>query len=178
VVSPPEVAGVSHNSYAMLPPFGKRKSMWSNTFNSTQPVVSNRGACFVLSAAPGTAEARWDLIPGPFGQQSNTLRFHSNGRAWKGLVGYNDNHVDLAEDPDPPGVLFTFSGLNPGVQTRRDNLFIDENDQTGVSEGGSSAGLPGNYLDPNVSNNANAYLRPYASVGGQPATVSIDVWVD
>ena len=179
VVSPPETAGVSNNSYAMLTPFGRRKAMWSNSFNSSEAVISNRGACFELSGAPGAPDSRWDLIPGPFGQQSNTLRVHGNGRSWKGLVGYNDSRVDLAEGPDPASLPFTFSGMPAGSnKTFADNIFIDENDATRVSEGGSTAALPGHYIDPNVSNNANVYLRPYSAVTGQIGSVSIDVWVD
>ncbi len=175
VAAPPEEAGTAHNSYAHLTPFGKRKGRWSNSFNSTEAIVANRGACFEPDGPSATA--RWRLIAGAFGEQSNTLLIHGSRQKWEGQVAYNDTHVEFSLDPDPEGLVFAFPSLPVGSRSHRDNLFIDENDADRTPEGGTAA-ANGQYVDPNVSNNSNAYLRPYGAVSGQANAVSVTVWVD
>ena len=77
------------------------------------------------------------------------------------------------DDTDP-----FFSALPTGDRSLPDNLFIDEKDADRTPEGGQMAASPGQYTDENVSNNANAYLRPYSGVSGQSNAVSLNVWVD
>lgn len=184
VISAPEVANVSNNSYAHNPPFGKRKVRWSNTFNSTEPVVANRGPVFTFTGGPGNG-ARWELPVGTFGTQSNTLLIHGSRTKWEGLVAYNDNHVDFALNPDPDGLLYTFTNLPAGERSQKDNIHVNESDLNRTPPAGSgttatgAAGL-GNYSDNAVGGNNNAYLRPYYQMAGTPATgaYTMTAWVD
>ncbi len=176
VLSPPEEADTSNNSYAHLPPFGKRKHRWSNSFGAGDALLANRGPCYVLEGAG--AAARWKLLPGSYGEQSQTLLIHGSRQKWEGLVAYGDGRVEFSNDPAPGNLIFTFSGLPTGDRSLPDNLFIDEKDTDRTPEGGQTAAAPGQYTDENVSNNANAYLRPYSAVSSQPNAVSLNVWVD
>jgi len=174
------VTGVGHVSYAHTPPFGKRKAMWSNSFVATEAVIGDRGPCFTFSGA-GTA-ATWNLLPGSdFGEKSVTLLIHGSRTRWEGNIAYNDNHVDFHSKADPESLTFSFTGLPPGQRSLPDNLFINENDSSRVSEGGDQAGGPvglGTYIDSNVGKNANAYLRPYSDMPGTNSAPQIKVWVD
>jgi hypothetical protein len=167
-------------SYAHNPPFGKRRSRWSNTFTSTEAVVGDRGPCFVLAGVG--AAAVWSLLPNSdFGDRSITLLIHGSRVKWEGNIGFNDNHVEFENKADPENVTFSFTSLPPGQRTLPDCLFVNENDSTRVSEGGDQpggvAGL-GSYIDSHVGANSNAYLRPYSDMPGTNAAPSIKVWVD
>ncbi len=170
----------SNNSYATQPPFGKRRARWSNTFDSTEVVLGNRGPIYKFNGSGGSAT--WDLFPdSDFGDRSLTLRIHGSRVKWDGLLGYNDNHVDSVNAADPEGLIFTFTGLPAGEKSQRDNVFVDENDKTRMPEGGTSAGGNagfGSYADSEVMNNINAYLRPYSAISGSANAVTINAWVD
>ncbi|MEX2219159.1 MAG: prepilin-type N-terminal cleavage/methylation domain-containing protein [Phycisphaerales bacterium] len=170
----------SHQSYALTPPFGKRRARWSNTFTSTEVVIGNRGPCFTLTGGGG-AGSSWSLTPGVFGDQSTTLLIHGSRVKWEGNAGSNDGHVEFYSRADPESVVFTFSGLPAGQKTAPDNLLVNENDQTRASLAGHAAageaGL-GSYTDPHVGTQGNAYLRPYAEMTGTNASPAIRVWVD
>jgi prepilin-type N-terminal cleavage/methylation domain-containing protein len=167
----------SNNSYGHNPPFGRRKAKWGNTFVSTEAVFGNRGPLWTLTGGTGTA-AVWELPTGTYGEQSNTLAIHGSRVKWEGMVGFNDNHVDFILQPDPSGLTWTFGGLAMGERSQRDNIFINENDTTRVSEGGSSGGPT--YSDGKVHTNGNVYLRPYSTITGTPASNSytMTAWVD
>jgi prepilin-type N-terminal cleavage/methylation domain-containing protein len=169
----------ANNSYAHAAPVGKRKAKWGNTFTSTEAVLANRGPIYTFNGA--TTAGTWELPVSPFGDNSNTLLIHGSKQKWEGQVGYNDNHVDFALTPDPEGLTFTFTTLAAGSRTHRDNIFINENDQTRVVEGGSTAsgttGL-GNYTDANTGKNANIYLRPYYVMSQSAQNFTMTAWVD
>jgi prepilin-type N-terminal cleavage/methylation domain-containing protein len=163
-------------SYAHNPPFGKRRARWSNSFTSTEAVIGDRGPCYALS------NNTWNLLSGSdFGDRSITLLIHGSRTKWEGNIAFNDDHVEFVTKGDPESLTFSFNGV-PGQQhTWPDNLFINENDSTRVSEGGDQPqGNPGlgYYTDARVGANSNAYLRPYSEVGGTSAAPSIKVWVD
>jgi len=164
-----------NNSYAHNPPFGKRRARWTNTFASTEAVIGNRGPCFVFQAGN---PATWNLLPNSdYGDRSVTLLIHGSRVKWEGNIGFNDNHVEFVTRADPEYVTFSFTNLPVGQRTQPDNLFINENDATRVSEGGDTAG-GGAYIDANVGKNSNAYLRPYSDMPGTNTAPQIKAWVD
>jgi prepilin-type N-terminal cleavage/methylation domain-containing protein len=169
----------ANQSYALTPPFGKRRARWSNTFASTEVILGDRGPCFTMSGTGTTAT--WNLAPGVFGDQSTTLLIHGSRVKWEGNAASNDGHVEYYSRADPDNVTFSFTGLTAGQRTLPDNLFINENDASRAVQGGESAsGQPGSgsYTDANVGKNSNAYLRPYFEVQGTNADPSIRAWVD
>jgi prepilin-type N-terminal cleavage/methylation domain-containing protein len=169
----------SNSSYALQPPFGKRRARWSNTFVSTEVVLGDRGPCFT---GGGSGAGAWSLAPGSaFGDQSITLLIHGSRVKWEGNMASNDGHVEFYTRGDPDAVTFSFTGLPAGQRTAPDHLFINENDQTRVSQGGDSAAGPpglGSYTDAAVGLNGNAYLRPYFDMPGSNQSPSIRAWVD
>jgi prepilin-type N-terminal cleavage/methylation domain-containing protein len=166
----------SNQSYALTPPFGKRRARWSSTYASNEIVLGDRGPCFTYT------NGAWNLAAGSlFGDQSVTLLIHGGRVKWKGNEASNDGHVEFYTRADPDNVTFTFSSLPAGTRTNPDNFFVNENDNTRQSQGGDQAvGTPGvgSYVDPNVGLNTNAYLRPYSEMPGTNANPSIKAWVD
>jgi prepilin-type N-terminal cleavage/methylation domain-containing protein len=134
-------------SYGHTPPFGKRRPTWRNTYASTEAVMADRGPLY------GGSTGAWELAPGFFGEQSNALKIHGNGKRWGGNVGFNDGRVVFEQDPDPAGLNWVFTSLPPNLRYQRDNVFVNENDATGAAESEADAGL-----------NANAFLRFYYNV--------------
>ena len=86
---------------------------------------------------------------------------------------------------DAENVTYSFTGMPVGQRTQPDNIFINENDNTGQAEGGTTAaGTAGNgsYADANVSKNGNAYIRAYRDTGMTYNTgtgdATLTMWVD
>jgi hypothetical protein len=144
-------AGIGHQSYAHAIPFGKRRALWQDTYNSTEPVFANRGPTYAANdAAPSSA--KWSLLPGPLGTSSNTLLIHGGRTTWEGNVGYNDNHVNFETRPAPEQI--TFKAKAPrGTAIAPDNLFVNETDE---DDGDGTSGR--------IDRGVNAYLRPIAEV--------------
>ena len=172
-----------NNSYGHNPPFGKRRARWTNSFSASEVVVGNRGPIFSLTGAGPTRQ--WNLVAGSlYGEQSITLLIHGSRVKWEGNEAFNDNHVELLTKADPENVTFTLGTAQGNTRTVPDNIFINENDNSGAAEanGGSTAGAGANqqgmYQDALVHNNNNAYIRPYAQQTGANTTPSIQVWVD
>ena len=140
-----------NTSYAMLPPFGKRAKRWASTYTSTDAVVANRGPRYI--GGPG----QWVLEPSVFGEGSNTLAIHGDGRRWRGNIGFNDNHVEPVNQPDPASIRWPFRSLPLGSVTQNDNIFVNEDDSTGLALAESQPGWA-----------ANAFLRGYRNV--QPSS--------
>jgi len=144
-------AGIGNQSYAHVIPFGKRRSQWSDTYNSTEAVFGNRGPTYATSdsAAQGTAASnnRWTLVNGDGGTNSPTLLIHGGRNTWEGNIGYNDNHVNFETKPNPDTVVFTKS--TGTTRTVPDNLFVNETNQAGGDTGQT------------IYNGTNAYLRAY-----------------
>ena len=161
----PNGANMSNTSFAHLVPFGKRRSMWSNTYNSTEAVFGNRGPTYAANdAAAYPATGRWTLLPGPTGAESNTLLIHGGRSTWEGQIGYNDAHVNFETKPNPDGLTYTRAST---PRTVSDNLFVNETDQAG---GDTTAGQ--------IKNGTNAYLRPVSTVTGSSSNYTVNVWRD
>lgn len=183
---PGKVGDASHNSYAQVAWFDDRATIWSNTFNSTQACLANRGPAYTLN------NGNWKATPGSsFGSRSVTMKIHGPGSAWHGNVGFNDQHVEFFTRPDPQTLTWTFTGPSGGTpQSLADNLFHAENDSTralideqitmvvgndgrGTIHGDGSPGGSG------ALDQKNNYLRPIARVVPGPAGgYSAEFWID
>jgi prepilin-type N-terminal cleavage/methylation domain-containing protein len=154
-------------SYAYMPPIGARRSRWTNTFQSTEAIVGNRGPAYggggasnpwalgANTATPGTAGATGAFGSG-FGVTSNTLLIHGGRTTWEGNICYNDNHCNFETRPDPESLPFTFSALPANTRTQFDNIFVNEFDTNRNQDLAELSGTS--------SNNTNNFLRPW--VGG------------
>lgn len=152
----------ANTSYAHLPPFGARRARWQSTYSSTEAVFSDRGP--VYGGSPGS----WQLVPGPFGTNSNTLRVHGSPKRWGGNVGYNDGRVMQESQPDPKALHWAFPALGSSARNSYDNIFVNENDQTGIVE-----------PDNEPARNGNALLRPFKDVRVDSSDVlRCTPWVD
>lgn len=150
---------IGNQSYAHTIPFGKRRSQWSDTYNSTEAVFGNRGPTLDTTnndGATAPASNRWALKPAGSagspsgGTDSSTLLIHGGRNTWEGNVGYNDNHVNFETKVNPDQITYTKTGSGTGL-TKPDCLFVNETDQAG----GDTAG-------DNIIAGTNAYLRAYA----------------
>ena len=146
-----------NNSYAIAPFFGGRRARWSNTLQSTEAAIGNRGPLYALNGAATTGT--WQLVaPGNTNQwttsaqpgiTSTTLAIHGGRTSWEGNVAYNDNHVTFETRPDPENLNFNFLGITDAAQrSKPDNLFVSENDSTRlVSNSGISGHQVGGVAD-------------------------------
>lgn len=148
-------------SYAHNLPLYGRKARWSNTFNSTEAILGNRGPEFEANGAGATLT--WRLKAGAFGVSSTSLLIHGSRTTWEGNIGFNDNHVDFVTKPEPEAVTFNFTGLPAGSKTQPDNIFVNENDNTRLA-------------DTNLTSNTNALLGIVSA--GQISANSVTLWRD
>ncbi|MEO1009534.1 MAG: prepilin-type N-terminal cleavage/methylation domain-containing protein [Planctomycetota bacterium] len=180
----------SNNSYAQTMYWGERRRSWSNTFQSTNAVLGNRGPVYELDGEI------WRLPEDDeFGDQSKTLLIHGGKAKWEGNIGYGDQHVDFETRPDPEDLTFTFFGLASGTEgsTFNDNLFVSEADEdrdptdqdpSSGSFGGESTqrstGRSGAAGGSQALDQSNAYLRPVHAVvaSGGARTFQVTVWHD
>ncbi|MCX5691431.1 MAG: hypothetical protein NTV94_16845 [Planctomycetota bacterium] len=173
--TPSDIPGrtFGHCSYAFTPPFGSRRAWLKTDGSATQAVVGNRGPSF-----EGGRTEPWTLFgeaqeraTGRKGITSKTLLIHGGRRTWEGNVAYADGHVNFESQADPPQLLWTFSGLPSEKQTRPDNLFVNENDQTGAADDEQLRG--------NAAANANNFLRLWSSASFDGAAAAgITPWYD
>jgi hypothetical protein len=156
----------------MNPPFGKRRSKWSNTFSATEAVLGNRGPQYKLTGDGNTGS--WTLAESAdgnvaIGKSSNTLLIHGGRQTWEGNIGYNDNHVNFETKPDPDGLTYTFTGLQDGKQTKNDNVFVNESDLDRTKKD----------FKIGTDDNANAYITLWSAITNPTsATPSITAWMD
>jgi len=132
----------AHNSYALMPFFGARSSMWSNTFEATEAAIGNRGPSYEVVGMEAAATYRLLDTGAPTkshgftsetgkGTSSVTLGMYGDRSTWRGNIAYNDNHTEFHDRADPENNPFTFSGLkNANERKRSDNLFVAEDDAT------------------------------------------------
>jgi hypothetical protein len=80
-----------HFSYAAIQILGPRRAKWSNTFSSTEAVLSLRGP----EVSSVTQHADGTVTPTLANPKSNTLRFYGKGLEWSGPMAFNDNHVEF-----------------------------------------------------------------------------------
>jgi hypothetical protein len=171
-------------SYAFMPPVGNRRPKWSNTFQSTEAIVGNRGPSYTSSGSGATLT--WALAPASttggegtteVGLGSNTLLIHGGRTTWEGNISYNDNHVNFETRPDPESTPFTFTSLPAGQKTQFDNLFVNELDTTRAKDvdqlnaaSGNSASWTNNFLrtwwDANTPGTTGAQLTTITAGSG------------
>jgi prepilin-type N-terminal cleavage/methylation domain-containing protein len=165
-------AGIGHNSYAHMPPYGARKHKWSSTFGATEPAFGNRGPIY---EANGSGEAlTWVLSlanDGELGARSNTLLIHGGRTQWEGNIAYNDNHVAFETRADPEGLTWTFTGLAEGERTHVDNLFVSEDDAMRTATTGTDVLQQSNallvlYSEATGGSQSQAELGTQVSSGG------------
>ncbi|MCA9304531.1 MAG: prepilin-type N-terminal cleavage/methylation domain-containing protein [Phycisphaerales bacterium] len=170
--------GVGNFSYAHLPPLLLRRSMWQNTFAATEASLSNRGpGAYELDG--NADDGKWTLTDTtsrnsdgmtPLGSTSLTIAMQGSRTKWGGNVGFNDNHVEFFDDPDPAPILWTFTNLDNQAKTQADNIFVNEDDQDReVVEvpTGATLKLGG------TSSNRNALLMQYYEIdSGGDVTIS------
>jgi len=160
-------------SYAHVIPVGARKAQWSNTFKSTEASMANRGPIYTGGGQTGT----WTLPETEFGESSNTLLIHGGRNTWEGNVGFNDNHVSFANQPDPDSLPFSFIGItNAAEKTQNDNIFVNEND-TRMPESAQPNGQ-GIINSTMYADFTNIYLRLNTQNGGNATNPSVSLWVD
>ena len=163
-----------NQSYAHIPPIGKQKAKWSNTFNANEAILGNRGPLFT-----GSAERGWKLsteAEGEVGTNSATLLIHGARTTWEGNIGYNDSHVNFETRADPEALTFSFAGLSARDRVRADNLFMSERDETGtIDESYALGGTRGArcITDPKVGAYSTAHLRPIADMSGENAAAAV-----
>jgi prepilin-type N-terminal cleavage/methylation domain-containing protein len=176
-------------SYAYQIPLGGRRSKWSNTFQSTETIVGNRGPQYQASGSGATLT--WVLVATgnidttsyqtPVGVNSNTNLIHGGRTTWEGNICYNDNHVNFETRADPETLPFTFNSLPAGQKTAFDNIFVNENDNTRNAAGPAASGSTMTAAD-NV--NTNNFLRNwrhtsgFVAGGGLSSTATIQFWFD
>jgi len=154
-----------NQSYAPLVYFGKRRSIWQDTFSTTQAVFGNRGPSYVNNDAAATpTTGRWTLTADQFGTGSNTLLIHGGRTTWEGNIGYNDAHVQFETKPNPDGV--TFNSIDATARAKADNLFVNETNE----QGGDTAGQ--------IMSGLNIYMRPISMITATTTTTNITVWKD
>ena len=156
--SPTPQGGAGNLSYFHMPIFGARRSLWRDNFDATQALVGNRGPTYLPRQ---NIQDPWQLETNTStGDGSITLLMHGNRTRWEGLIGYNDAHVNFANDAAPENLLFTFTGDNiaQGFQTQPDNVFVNENDVNGTMQVNEQD------LSQLGANNRNAFLVMYNTV--------------
>lgn len=106
----------SNFSYAQAHFMGARRAVWSNTFQSTQAAVGNRGP-----RVTGLSARRDPILESP---KSTTLLIHGGRTTWEGNVAYNDNHVNFEVSMSPDSTPYP----TRSKQSQPDCLFFDESD--------------------------------------------------
>lgn len=171
-------SGIGNFSYAHLPPLLLRRSMWQNTFAATEASLSNRGpGAYELDGSAD--DGQWVLTDttsangdgtNPLGTSSLTIATQGSRTKWGGNVGFNDNHVEFFDDPDPEKILWTFTSLDNEAKTQADNIFVNEDDQDRevvAPASGATLTLGG------TSSNRNALLFQYYEIdSGGDITIS------
>jgi prepilin-type N-terminal cleavage/methylation domain-containing protein len=163
---------IGNQSYGHTIPFGKRRSQWSDTYNTTEAVFGNRGPTLAGTssdtASPTVTSTRWALMTGVNmgGVDSPTLLIHGGRNTWEGNIGYNDNHVNFETKVNPDQVTYTRSGTATPL-TITDCLFINEINQAGGDTSTST-----------ITSGTNAYLRAYASADNTGNVVYAQRWRD
>jgi len=160
-------------SYGFMPFFGNRRVKWSNTFQSTEAIIGNRGPAYDLGTA-GTPPA-WALATATpsadgrtrCGVASSTLLIHGGRTTWEGNMAYNDNHVSFETRPDPETLPFTFTSLAANIRTQFDNLFVNEKDTDRTVDADGLTGTGVNWT--------NNFIRTWsgATVAGSNTTAII-----
>jgi len=167
-------------SYAHTPPFGFRRPLWANTFEALEASVANRGPVYTIQDGEDDA---WELyddmndtnVGTPKGQSSITILMNGSKSEWAGNVGFNDNHVDFFNRPDPERIVWTYTDLEGAAKTQPDNIFMNEDDGTRELEDE----MPPNQVElTGEKNNRNAYMIQYFQVVADNNGVMVSPYYD
>lgn len=186
-MTPAQTVPEGYFSYAYQIPVGGRRSKWSNSFQSTEAILANRGPAY--NATGSGATLTWTLLTTgtidtatygtPVGLNSNTLLIHGGRTTWEGNVCYNDNHVNFETRADPETLPFTFNTLPAGQKTQFDNVFVNEDD---LSRANDDTGATMNNAANGTTTNTNNYLRNWKNTGtwtnGTFPAGTINMWFD
>lgn len=176
----PEQADQGSFSYAHIPPFGRRRQRWANTFAANEVVLGNRGPSFERDGKAAWKEIDSENVNGdgtkPLGNTSITKTIHGSRTKWEGLIGFNDNHVTFFNAAAPDKIIWTFERDNLGeAKTQPDNVFHDEADVDATENTESSTvKLTGTTKLDNI----NAYLRSYSQVSSSNGDTTINPFFD
>lgn len=176
---------IGNFSYAHTPPFVRRQSLWQNTFQALEATLANRGPVYQLQNNDAE-EGNWDLIRNddddvsngvrPLGTGSTTLAGAGSRTEWAGNVGYNDAHVEFANQPDPETIVWNYRDLQDANQNQPDNVFMNEDDETRqivtAPEMNQNVQLSG------VESNRNAFLTTYFEVIVTDGDIAIKRYYD
>ncbi|MDX2132551.1 MAG: prepilin-type N-terminal cleavage/methylation domain-containing protein [Planctomycetota bacterium] len=175
-------------SYAYQIPLGGRRAKWSNTFQSTETILGNRGPGYTANGSGATLT--WVLsstgtidtanFATPVGINSNTLLIHGGRTTWEGNVCYNDNHVNFETRADPETLPFTFNSLPAGQKTQFDNIFVNENDNTRLQTGtGATMTSADNVATNNFLRNWSHTGTTFTNPGGAiSSSGNVQFWFD
>lgn len=178
----PDPPTIGSFSYSHTPPFGFRTASWSNTFQSLEPSIANRGPVYTLPNSPLTG-GKWILLDdgnvisngsNPLGTNSITLAMNGSRTVWAGNVGFNDAHVAFYNRPDPEQIVWTFTDAVNQYRTQADNIFMNEDDAARLVLNPPTQDVRLSGLD----NNRNAYLTQYYKVVANAGITTISPYYD
>lgn len=133
-------ASTGNVSFAFLQPAGGRLTRWTSRSPDRTPYAANRGPEITGVGANGAPTLR--------SAKSATLRIHSNGKRWRGCVGYLDGSVTFEDSLAPRSTPGPLEYTRADGSRAADLLFFDEPD------------------DPA---SANAFLGIFIRAGERPA---------
>lgn len=126
---------IGHNSYAHIGIAGTKSAFWGTIYSRADVVVlGNRGPLYQDSGGREPDDGEWVLEQDQYGIGSITLQIHGSKQSWGGNVGFNDNHVEFFNEPNPKKMLIKYEGDQPD-ERHRDNLFVDETAEAGADDG-------------------------------------------
>jgi prepilin-type N-terminal cleavage/methylation domain-containing protein len=175
-------------SYAHTGPYGRQVGRWRSTTSASEAVMANRGPVFTATGMGSSLI--WETPDTTFGLQSNTMLIHGGKTTWEGNVGYNDAHVDFENSATPDGAAQIQVTAAQGGEafSRNDNIFMAENDQTGLNstpvispaaDGTADITLAANLLNTSAYGNRNAFLNLVAtSEFAATGAGTVTIWKD
>jgi type II secretory pathway pseudopilin PulG len=89
----------AHLQPSLTAPGSGRIYRWTNTFQSTEVILSNRAPQIASVQHNGDTSATVTFAD----RRSNTLKFYGNAHTWSGHLVYNDNHVVFSDRRLAPG---------------------------------------------------------------------------
>jgi prepilin-type N-terminal cleavage/methylation domain-containing protein/prepilin-type processing-associated H-X9-DG protein len=117
-----DVSDISHTSYAHTPIGGRGGAQnWNDNVNSEWAILSNRGV------------ENGQFTPGVY-DLSLTLQIHGGSKQWVGNVCFADNHVELEDSFEIPGINYN----DPGSGLAPDNIFDAETEDPAYGGGAGS----------------------------------------
>lgn len=111
---------IGNTSYAHLLPAGPRRTLWRDTFATTQPIIGNRGP----EIASYSRGKKGRFTPEYANPDTYTFLIHGSRTSWEGNIAYNDGHVYFETRLDPDTIRYRTADK----RKLSDCLFHDEPD--------------------------------------------------